>query len=63
MRQARIKVMEETAVYHCISRVVGGQFLLDDPAKETFRLLTSIRLERTWSRIPKTTATAGMARR
>lgn len=38
MRQARIKVMEETAVYHCISRVVGGQFLLDDPAKEIFRL-------------------------
>lgn len=38
MRQARIKIMEETAVYHCISRIVGGQFLLDDPAKETFRL-------------------------
>ena len=31
-------LQSETAVYHCISRIVGGQFLLDDPAKETFRL-------------------------
>ncbi len=38
MRQARIKVTNHTAVYHCISRIVGGEFLLDDPAKETFRV-------------------------
>jgi REP element-mobilizing transposase RayT len=38
MRKARIKVIDQTAVYHCVSRVVGGQFLLDDLCKETFRL-------------------------
>ncbi len=31
MRRARIK--EVGAVYHCVSRTVGGQFLLDDLAK------------------------------
>ena len=31
---ARIKIEEATAVYHCISRVVGGQMLLDDFGKE-----------------------------
>ena len=34
MRMARIKVAGESAVYHCISRVVGGQMLLDDLGKE-----------------------------
>jgi len=31
---ARIKVAGESAVYHCISRVVGGQMLLEDLGKE-----------------------------
>jgi REP element-mobilizing transposase RayT len=31
---ARIKLVGETAVYHCISRVVGGQMLLDSLCKE-----------------------------
>ena len=30
MRTRRIKVVGQTAVYHCITRVVGGAFLLDD---------------------------------
>ena len=35
MRIARLKASsEQSAVYHCISRVVGGQFLLDDLGKE-----------------------------
>ena len=34
MRMARIKVAGATAVYHCVSRVVGGQMLLDDLGKE-----------------------------
>ena len=38
MRKPRIKVTDHTAVYHCISRVVGGEYLLDDPCKETFRV-------------------------
>jgi hypothetical protein len=38
MRKARIKVIDQTAVYHCIARVVGGQFLMDDLCKETFGL-------------------------
>jgi putative transposase len=38
MRKARIKVDNHTAVYHCISRIVGGEYLLDDQAKETFRI-------------------------
>ena len=38
MRKPRIKITDHPAVYHCISRIVGGQFLLDDPDKETFRL-------------------------
>lgn len=33
----RIKVKKETAVYHCMSRVVGGQMLLGDQEKEIFR--------------------------
>jgi putative transposase len=38
MRKARIKVDNHTAVYHCTTRIVGGEFLLDDPAKDTFRI-------------------------
>lgn len=35
MRMARLKAApDQVAVYHCISRVVGGQFLLDDDGKE-----------------------------
>ena len=34
MRMARIKLAGESAVYHCISRIVGGQRLLDDLGKE-----------------------------
>ena len=35
MRMGRIKAGEgQAGVYHCISRVVGGQFLLDDLCKE-----------------------------
>jgi len=34
MRLARIKLVGETAVYHCLSRVVGGQMLLDSLGKE-----------------------------
>jgi putative transposase len=34
MRLARIKVAGRTTVYHCISRIVGGQALLDDLGKE-----------------------------
>ena len=34
MRKARIKV--DGAVYHCVSRTVAGQFLLDDSAKHHF---------------------------
>jgi putative transposase len=37
MRKARIKVANLVAVYHCISRIVGEEYLLDDPCKETFR--------------------------
>ena len=33
MRMARIKLQGRSAVYHCISRVVGGQRLLDDLGK------------------------------
>ena len=34
---ARIKISGRGAVYHCISRVVGGQFLLGDLEKEKLR--------------------------
>jgi len=37
MRKARIKVTQLTAVYHCISRIVGEAYLLDDKCKEIFR--------------------------
>jgi len=40
MRSTRIKVKGRTAVYHCVSRIVGAQRLLDDLGKETLvRLL------------------------
>lgn len=35
MRMARIKLTGRGAVYHCVSRVVGRQHLLDDVCKET----------------------------
>ncbi len=34
MRLSRIKVQGRKAVYHCISRVVGGEMLLDDLGKQ-----------------------------
>lgn len=34
MRMARIKISGRIAVYHCISRIVGGQFLLGDLEKD-----------------------------
>ena len=34
MRMARIKVHGRSAVYHCMSRVVGGQGLLEKLGKE-----------------------------
>ena len=34
MRLKRIKPAGETAVYHCVSRIVGGEKLLDDLGKE-----------------------------
>jgi len=37
MRMARIKVAGRGAVYHCISRVVGGQRLLRSLEKEKLR--------------------------
>jgi len=40
MKRARIKVKGRLAVYHCVSRIVGAQHLLDDLGKETLvRLL------------------------
>ena len=39
MRMARLKLEGRDAVYHCISRVVGGQFLLGDAEKEKMREL------------------------
>lgn len=37
MRMARIKISGRGAVYHCISRVVGGEALLGDREKEKLR--------------------------
>jgi putative transposase len=39
MRKARIKLTGRTAVYHCISRIVGGEFLLDEAAQEQLRIM------------------------
>ncbi len=37
MRMTRVKVQGEVAVYHCITRIVGGAMLLDKKAKEVLR--------------------------
>jgi putative transposase len=37
MRKARIKITGRSAVYHCVSRVVGGDFLLSDVSKEKLK--------------------------
>ena len=37
MRTARLKVKDQAAVYHCVTRVVGGAMLLDKQAKEILR--------------------------
>jgi putative transposase len=39
MRKARLKIEGVSAVYHIITRVVGGQLLLDDVAKERLRIM------------------------
>jgi len=39
MRLARLKLVGEDAVYHCIARVVGGEFLLGDLEKERLRIM------------------------
>ncbi len=39
MRMPRLKLTGASAVYHCIARVVGGQFLLHDLEKEKLREL------------------------
>lgn len=39
MRIARLKIEGDSAVYHVITRVVGGQLLLDDIAKERLRVM------------------------
>lgn len=39
MRKARLKIEGVSAVYHIITRVVGGQLLLDDIAKERLRIM------------------------
>jgi putative transposase len=35
----RLKISGRSAVYHCIARVVGAQFLVHDSAKEKLRIL------------------------
>src|ERR1700742_2815721 len=39
MREARIKIdpMKGEAIYHCISKAVGGAWLFDEAVKEPFR--------------------------
>ena len=37
MRTSRLKVKGQSAVYHCVTRVVGGAMLLDRRAKEVLR--------------------------
>jgi putative transposase len=37
MRMARIKPKGRDVVYHCVSRIVGGEFLLENLEKEKFR--------------------------
>ena len=37
MRTRRLKVIGQTAVYHCITRAVGGELLFGDAEKEVMR--------------------------
>ena len=37
MRSSRLKVKGQSAVYHCVTRVVGGAMLLDKQAKDVLR--------------------------
>lgn len=37
MRTSRIKLNEQVAVYHCVTRIVAGQMLIHDQAKEYLR--------------------------
>ena len=39
MRKPRLKIAGQSAVYHCIARVVGGQFLLGELEQERLRQL------------------------
>ena len=39
MRSPRLKLLDCVAVYHCVSRIVGGALLLGDAEKERFRKL------------------------
>jgi len=39
MRHSRIIKEDADAVYHCIGRIVGGEFLLGDSEKETLRIM------------------------
>ena len=39
MRRSRIIREDADAVYHCIGRIVGGEFLLGDSEKETLRIM------------------------
>ena len=37
MRTTGLKVAGQSAVYHCVTRVVGGAMLLDERAKEVLQ--------------------------
>ena len=37
MRSSRLKVTGQSAVYHCVTRVVAGAMLLDQQAREVLR--------------------------
>src|SRR6185436_18693370 len=41
MRTPRIKLTDCSAVYHCISRIVGGEFMIKELEKEAFRNLAA----------------------
>ena len=36
-RAKRFKTAERATIYHCVTRTVNGEFLLDDVAKELLR--------------------------
>ena len=42
MRSPRLKVAQGVGIYHCISRVVGGQFLIEEVEKEHLRKLLGL---------------------